>query len=105
MQLEHTPSWPRLVTPISAPQGHSSSGTAKRAQAPVARANVQGCVQNSILCIFLKVISFQGGKVGTQQGLEFRSVNQNMQLGEDISWKLYQCYENSVVLEKCLFPL
>lgn len=25
MQLEHTPSWPRLVTPISAPQGHSSS--------------------------------------------------------------------------------
>lgn len=59
---------------------------------------MQGCVQNLILCIFLKVISFQGGKAATQQGLELGLVKQNMQLGEDISWKLFKWYENFVVL-------
>lgn len=67
-------------------------------------AYMQGCVQDSILCLFLEVTSFQGGKVATQQGLELRLVKQNMQLGEDISWKLFKWYENFVVLQKCLFP-
>jgi len=61
-------------------------------------AYMQGCVQDSILCIFLKAICFQGGKVATQQGLELRLVKQSMQLGEHISWKLFKLYENFVVL-------
>ena len=74
-----------------------------RAQAHVTNfeesgAYMQGCVQDSILCIFLKVISFQGQKAATQQGLELRLVKENMQLGEDISWKLFKWYENFVVL-------
>ena len=51
---------------------------------------VQGCVQDSSLSIFLKVISFQGGKVATQQGLGLRLVKQIVQLGEDINWKLFK---------------
>lgn len=59
---------------------------------------MRGCVQDAILCIFLRVLSFRGGKVATQPGLESRSVQQNMQLGKDISWKLSKWFENFVVL-------
>lgn len=61
-------------------------------------AYMRGCVQDRVLCIFLEVISLQGEKVATQEGLELRSVKENMQLGEDISWNLFKCCENFIVL-------
>lgn len=103
MQLEHAPSWPGVGTPLSAPQGHSST---ERTQAPVARAKCAG------LCSGLHPLHFSGsyflpreGRLEPSRDWNSDVVNQNMQLGEDISWKLFQCYENLVVLEKCLFPL
>lgn len=91
---EHTSLLPRTTVAF---------GQVGRAQASVTSfeesgAYMQGCVQDWVLCVFLEVISFQGEEVATQEGLELRSVKQNMQLGEDISWNLFKCFENFVVL-------